>query len=250
MSKSLPQKPGARDPGEPANGDQECVSGRFEMRSRASRICELLDREYGRKEWPRREPVLDELIRTILSQNTTAKNCDGAFGELSERFPEWGDVMRAHPEDIADAIRVGGLANRKAPRIKEILRQIHERQGSLDLEWIADVPDSEAIGYLLAFNGVGRKTAACVLMFALGRPVMPVDTHVHRVSMRLGLIGGVSADAAHDLLQEIIAPEDVYSCHINMVLHGRQVCHARGPECGRCMLREECDYFVQQARTG
>lgn len=214
------------------------------------RICDGLDGCYGRREWERGKPVLDELIYTILSQNTSAKNCDEAFRELSERFPTWADVMAARTEDIAEAIRTGGLANRKAPRIKLILERVFERQGNLDLEWIADAPESEALGYLLEFDGVGRKTAACVLMFGLGRPVLPVDTHVHRVAMRLGLIGSVSADAAHDLLSEIVPRDRVYSFHVNMVAHGRRVCHARGPECPKCVLREECDYFAEPSRTG
>ena len=208
--------------------------------SKIARVCELLDGHYGRVEWNGRRGVLDELVYTILSQNTTARNCDEAFRRLSERFVLWEGVRQARVDEIADAIRPGGLANRKAPRIKAILEAIHERQGSLDLEWIADAPDAEAIDYMLAFDGVGRKTAACVLMFGLGRPVIPVDTHVHRVAMRLGLIGKVSADDAHDLLQKLVPPEQVYSCHVNLVRHGREVCHARGPECGVCILREEC----------
>lgn len=220
-----------------------------------------MDECYGRKEWVWVRPVLDELIYTILSQNTSAKNCDDAFRELTDRFGAWEAVMNAPADEIASAIRVGGLANRKAPRIKAILGQIDERQGNLDLEWLANTPDSEAIDYLLQFDGVGRKTAACVLMFGLGRPVLPVDTHVHRVAMRLGLIGEVSADAAHDLLQAMFEhpelvegagpveghPEPVegriYSFHMNMVAHGRQVCHARGPECGRCALKDMCAYY-------
>jgi endonuclease-3 len=210
----------------------------------------MLESDYGRPEFEERTPVIDELILTILSQNTTAKNCDEAFRKLSERFPTWEDVRTANVEDIADAIRPGGLANRKAPRIKRILEEVHERQGNLDLDWIAERPESEAIEYMLGFDGVGRKTAACVLMFGLGRPVMPVDTHVHRVATRLGLIGKMSADAAHDALQALVPSEQVYACHVNLVTHGRRVCHARNPECGRCVLRTECRYFAEQSRVG
>jgi len=212
--------------------------------SKIARVCELLDGRYGRAEWNDRKRVVDELVYTILSQNTTAANCDEAFRRLSERFVLWEGVRQARVDEIADAIRPGGLANRKAPRIKAILEEIHQRQGNLDLEWIADAPDAEAIDYMLAFDGVGRKTAACVLMFGLGRPVMPVDTHVHRLGMRLGLIGRVSADAAHDLLQKLVPPEQVYSCHVNLVRHGREVCHARGPECRICTLKDECDFYA------
>lgn len=224
------------------------------------RVCDLLDKCYGRKEWAGGRPVLDELIYTILSQNTSAANCDQAFRELIGRFGVWEAVMGAKVDEIADAIRIGGLANRKAPRIRRILQQIYQRQGTLDLDWIASKPSPEAIDYLLAFDGVGRKTAACVLMFSLGRPVLPVDTHVHRVASRLGLIGKCSADEAHDLLQELlesVEPEHpelvggrVYSFHVNMVAHGRRVCHARGPECRICVLKGECRYFAEQYCAG
>jgi len=219
------------------------------------RVCDLLDECYGSKKWDGGRPVLDELIYTILSQNTSASNCDQAFRELTRRFGAWETVMEARVEDIADAIRAGGLANRKAPRIRRILQEIFEQQGRLDLDWIADTPSSEAIDHLLAFDGVGRKTAACVLMFSLGRPVLPVDTHVHRIATRLGLIGKCSADAAHDLLQAMIPPQRIYSFHVNVVAHGRRVCHARNPECrpelvGGCVLESECKYFAEQYRFG
>ncbi len=212
--------------------------------SRIDQVCEALDGAYGRKQWTRRFRVLDELIYTILSQNTTATNCDEAFRRLSERFATWEDAKDAPWQEIADAIKVGGLANQKAPRIKRILEEIYERQGNLDLEWIADTPDEETIKYLTAFDGVGRKTAACVLMFGLGRPVFPVDTHVHRVATRLGLIATVSVDKAHDLLQEMVLAHRIYSCHVNMVAHGRQVCHAQRPKCGICVISNECKYHA------
>lgn len=215
------------------------------------RICDGLDACYGRKVWSQGKPVLDELIYTILSQNTSASNCDQAFSTLTQRFGAWEAVMAAPVEEIASAIRSGGLANIKAPRIKRIVEQIDESQGNLDLQWIADTPNTEALDYLLGFDGVGRKTAACVLMFSLGRPVLPVDTHVHRIAMRLGIIGNVSADTAHDLLQEMVVSiehpepveEPIYSFHINMVTHGRQICHARGPECPRCCIKELCEFY-------
>lgn len=211
--------------------------------SRITSICDGLDKCYGVRKWERTKPILDELIYTILSQNTSAGNCDNAFRELTARFAAWEAVAAAPVEQIASAIRCGGLANRKAPRIKRILEEIDGGQGTLDLEWIAEKPDAEALDYLLGFDGVGRKTAACVLMFSLGRPVLPVDTHVHRVAMRIALIGNVSADAAHDLLQEIVEPERIYSFHVNMVTHGRQVCHARGPECPRCAINNLCEFY-------
>ena len=214
--------------------------------SKVARICDALDDRYGKKQWADRGPVLDELIRTVLSQNTTAGNCAEAFKKLRQRFPAWEDARDARWQEIAQAIRSGGLANRKAPRIRAILSEIDERGGVLDLEWIADLADSEALDYLMAFEGVGRKTAACVLMFALGRSVLPVDTHVHRVATCLGLIGKVDADKAHDLLQQLVPPERVYSFHVNTVLHGRQICRARRPQCDRCAIRRNCDYFVEK----
>ncbi len=220
------------------------------------RVRDRLDECYGVKQWGYTRPVLDELIYTILSQNTSAKNCNDAFSELTRRFGSWEAVMEASTDAIADAIRCGGLANRKAPRIRAILRQVYDRQGDLDLEWIASTSDSEALDYLLQFDGVGRKTAACVLMFGLGRPVLPVDTHVHRVAMRVGLIGSVTADAAHDLLQEMFEHIEyterasrVYSFHVNMVTHGRQICHARGPECSICPINGLCAYYRSNAAT-
>lgn len=219
------------------------------MSSSVSRVCDLLDERYGRAQWAGRGPVLDELILTILSQNTSAKNCRDAFARLRARFGAWEEVRLASPKDIAESIRTGGLADRKAPRIKTILEEIHVRQGDLSLEWLADADDARGLDYLLAFDGVGRKTAACTLMFALGRPVLPVDTHVHRIAQRLGLIGRVSADRAHDLLQEITPPERVYSFHVNMVTHGREICRAANPLCGECVLNKECDYFAQQSGT-
>lgn len=204
-------------------------------------VCDLLDEYHGEKQWSNGRPILDELIYTILSQNTSAANSDRAYESLVNRFETWQAVAGSPVEDIASAIKSGGLANIKAPRIKNILLQIGERQhGDTNLDWLAELTDKEAVDYLLGFEGVGRKTAACVLMFSLGRPALPVDTHVHRVAMRLGLIEKVSADAAHDLLAQIVLAERVYSFHINVVAHGRQVCHARGPKCSQCALNRVC----------
>ncbi len=207
-------------------------------------ICDLLDAQYGAKEWTGGRAILDELIYTILSQNTSAANCDRAYNGLVGRFVDWSAVAGAPVQEVAEAIKSGGLANIKAPRIQNILRQVESRHSSMDLDWLAEKSDAEAVEYLLGFEGVGQKTAACVLMFSLGRPVLPVDTHVHRVAMRLGLIGKVSADAAHSLLGEIVPADRVYSFHINTVTHGRQVCHARSPKCSECVLNEVCAYYA------
>jgi len=214
--------------------------------TKAVRVCKALDERYGKKRWDGYEPILDCLVWTVLSQNTSASNCNEAFARLRERFCSWQEVKDAAWQDIADAIRPGGLANLKAPRIKNILEQVKRDTGKLDLDWIADLPAQQARDYLEGFDGVGRKTAACVLMFGLGKPVMPVDTHVHRISKRLGLIGDVAPDAAHDILQRIVPPERIYSCHVNMVVHGREVCGAARPRCEECNLTIECDYFAER----
>lgn len=217
--------------------------------SALTHICNLLNGQYGEKLRRAKLPVIDELVLTILSQNTSASNCNLAFERLKNRFGTWEEVRQADANDIAEAIKPGGLANIKAPRIKRILEQIKQRHRELDLEWLNKLSDAEALDYLLGFEGVGRKTAACVLMFAMGRPVLPVDTHVHRVAERLGLIGRVDADKAHDLLQAMIAPEEVYSFHVNMIAHGREVCRAANPRCGQCILSKECKYFAERSQS-
>ena len=222
----------------------------WEWMSRIERICDLLDSAYGKhsmgrdlKSRPIRGGPLDELVLTILSQNTTARNCRQAFRVLSERFPTWDDARTGDEREIARAIHSGGLSQIKAARIKTILQQIYEAQGNLDLSWLARVGSEEARDYLLRFRGVGPKTAACVLLFSLGRPVLPVDTHVHRVSKRLGLIGPkVSAQQAHKILQDMVPAERIYSFHVNMVTHGREVCVAGTPKCPVCVLKGDCDY--------
>jgi len=228
---------------------------------KTERICDLLEAAYGE---PRISPTgrdrrsrsigsapLDELVLTVLSQNTTAGNCRQAFASLRERFPTWEDVRTADVREIAEAIYSGGLSEIKARRIKAVLQQIYEERGSLDLAWLACVSTEEAQGYLRRFPGVGPKTAACVLLFVLGRPVLPVDTHVYRVSKRLGLIGPkVSVEQAHAILQEMVPEGRVYSFHVNMVRHGREVCVARVPKCSICALREECDYYARVRAAG
>jgi len=212
------------------------VTARTDIRQ----VIRLLDDAYGRPVWEPRYPPLDELIYTVLSQNTTDANTVQSFTALRQRFGSWSAVRDAPIEEIEAAIEHGGLAHTKAPRIKAILESVGEA-GEPDLACIETMDDEAAVAYLTGLPGVGPKTAACVLMFSLGRPVMPVDTHVHRVARRLGLIGAkVSAEAAHPLLTEMAGPENVYAAHINMVLLGRRVCHARRPACERCPLAGIC----------
>ena len=193
---------------------------------------------------PQQEP-LGELVQTILSQNTADINTARAYAELRRRFPSWYDMMHASVDEIADAIRIGGLAHIKAPRIKAILEQLYAERGSLDLSYLADMPVDEVRRHLTRFHGVGNKTAACVLLFALRRPALPVDTHVHRVSLRVGLVPPkTSADKAHLLLEAQLAPEEYYPFHLNVIRHGREVCKAQRPQCDACALNAVCDYYA------
>ncbi len=204
-------------------------------------------------EWRSHGEPLGALVATILSQHTSDRNSERAYDNLRRRFPTWDAVREAEEGEIADAIRAGGLADAKAPRIKAVLQQIYERRGETRLDFLAQMPTDEARAYLLGFHGVGPKTTACVMMFSLCRPVLPVDTHVFRVSHRLGLIQKRIGEAkAHDALERLVPPERVYPFHVHMIRHGRRVCHAQRPDCGRCVLRERCDFFsaAQDAAAG
>ena len=207
-------------------------------RARVRAIRDRLRELYGRPEArPHGEPV-EELVRTVLSQNTNDRNRDVAYDRLRERFPTWGEVRDARVEDVEDTIRPGGLAYTKAPRIQEILRRL----GDDDLHWLRDAPRDEAIPFLVELPGVGRKTAACVMIFSFGRPEIPVDTHVERVGKRLGLISPrASFDQAHDELRAIVDPEDAWELHINLIAHGRAVCRPL-PRCDECALLRMCPH--------
>lgn len=215
-------------------------------------VCDRLDAEYGRLTWRSHGEPLGGLILTILSQHTSDKNSERAFDHLRRVFPTWDAVRVAPVDEIADAIRSGGLADAKASRIKTVLEDTFVRFGETSLDALDAMPTDAAREYLLGFHGVGPKTAACVLMFSLGRPVLPVDTHVFRVSHRLGLIDKKVGEArAHDLLQAQLPPERVYPFHVHMIRHGRRVCVARGPRCEICVLRDRCEFYVhRQNETG
>src|SRR5215211_6828607 len=192
---------------------------------------------YGPLTWRPHGDGLTELVLTILSQHTNDTNSGRAFTAMQRAFPTWDDVLAADPAALADAIRSGGLANQKAPRIQHVLARIREERGGWDLAFLRDLPLDEAKAWLRSLPGVGPKTAACVLMFALGRPALPVDTHVFRVARRLGLIGAkVTADQAHVALESLVPPGDTYAFHIALIKHGRHTCTARNPNCGDCPL--------------
>jgi len=211
---------------------------------KALMIHELLLQEYGPRLWqPGRNP-LSTLVSTILSQNTNDVNRDRAFERMRERFPTWEEVRDADPAELVEAIRPAGLANQKGPRIQNALRMITEQQGELSLDFLADMEIEEAKKWLTSIKGVGPKTAAIVLCFALGKPAFPVDTHVHRITRRLGLISPkTTREQAHTVLEELLPVEIFYPFHLNLIAHGRQVCRSRQPRCKACVLQEHCDYF-------
>lgn len=204
-------------------------------------IIQLLGQEYGLPQWQRQRDPLSELIGAILSQNTSDVNSHRAFDSLISTFGTWDRVSEASIGEVAEAIACGGLSRIKAPRIKAILEGILNDHSSLDLGFLGELPIPEARAWLQALPGVGPKTASCVLLFSLGRPVLPVDTHVYRVSRRLGLIdSGVSPARAHQLLEELVPAEAIYQFHLNVLAHGRGVCRAQRPRCHECVLREGC----------
>jgi endonuclease-3 len=211
--------------------------------AKALTIHQLLIEEYGQREWRPREP-LNVLISAILSQNTSDVNRDQAWRRLKERFPTWESVLAADAADIADAIRPGGLADIKAPRIQEVLRAVRRERGEFTLDFLAEMELDEARRWLTSLHGVGPKTAAIVLLFSLGKPAFPVDTHVHRVSRRLGLIAPkTSRERAHEVLEALLPPEIYYTFHLNLIAHGREICKSQRPRCDTCVLREHCDYY-------
>ena len=217
-----------------------------------ARVYELLIVTYGKPEWVADYNPLGGLVGTILSQHTSDSNSERAYQQLISIFPTWEEVRDAPTNEVANAIRSGGLANIKAPRIQDALLTLAERQheqgdtkslSAFLYNELTKRTTEEAWQYLRSITGVGPKTAAAVLMFDMGMPFMPVDTHVFRVSKRLGLIGPkVNADQAHDVFAKNTPPEWVYPLHVNLIRHGRQICHAQRPDCGHCTLYSQCAY--------
>jgi endonuclease-3 len=211
------------------------------LRTRLRSVARRLRLAHGPPPAPRRLPPLEELVLTVLSQNTSDANSFRAYESLRRRFPTWEELAAARPSEVAAAIRSGGLANVKAPRILAILREIRNREGSLDLSLLRRMPDAEAREYLTSLPGVGPKTAAVVLAFSLGRPALPVDTHVHRVASRLGLIPPkASAQRAHEVLEEITPPDIRVEMHVGLIRLGREICKAGRPRCEDCPLAGLC----------
>ena len=222
------------------------------IRNAAAVHRRLLER-YGEPDWRNPLPPLDELVSTILSQNTNDRNRDLAFERLKAQFPTWEAVRDAAPQQVIEAIRSAGLANQKGPRIQEALRSITREhphrgreRGDLNLDFLGSLPPEEARQWLLRFKGVGQKTAAIVLQFSLGMPAFPVDTHIHRVSGRLGLRPhNMTAEQAHGHLAALFDPAVYGPAHLNLIRLGREVCQARKPLCPECPLSDLCDYYRQ-----
>lgn len=211
---------------------------------KAVAICKALMDQYGRRIHHNRLPPVDQIIITVLAQNTTDVTAERAFQQLKSDFADWSEVMNASPERIAQSISHCGLHNIKAKRIKAILTEIHSRTGGFDLSLLRDMDIDDAKRWLTSMHGIGPKTAAIVLLFSFGLPVIPVDTHVFRITKRLGLIPeNTTRERAHILLGCIVQGECVYSFNYNLVQHGRKVCRAIAPHCTSCILSEYCEYY-------
>lgn len=215
-----------------------------EFESWVRKIRQRLIDAFGMPEWRNPLPAVDELVSTILSQNTNDVNRDAAFTQLREHFPDWASVMKADTEAVVDAIRTAGLANQKGPRIQQALKDIEQATGGeLDLDFLKEMPREEARQWLLDVKGVGPKTAAIVLLFSLGVPAFPVDTHIYRVTGRIGLRPEeLSVEKTHVYLEEQIPEEAFYDLHLNLIRLGREVCGARKWHCYRCPVEDLCNF--------
>ncbi len=213
------------------------------FQTHAIQVHKTLLEAFGEPIWRNPLPAINELVSTILSQNTNDLNRDRAFEALRAKFPTWEAVRDAKEAYVINAIRPSGLANQKGPRIQNVLRAITEERGSLDLNFLTDLPLEEARAWLMKFNGVGPKTAAIVLCFALGMPAFPVDTHVYRVTGRIGLRPEkMTVEQAHPYLESIFPPETYYAAHLNIIRLGREICKARKPLCPQCPVNSLCEY--------
>jgi len=217
---------------------------------RIARCIDILERVYG-VPGPARSGPVDLLVTTILSQNTTSANTHRSFAQLKKAYPDYESLLEAPDYEVADHIREGGLANIKAGRIKAALEKIKKDTGSIDLAFLKDMEVSEARDYLISLPGVGPKTASVVLLFSFGMSLMPVDTHVNRLSRRLGFVPQkVSIEEAQHRLEEMTPREKYCSLHVNLIRHGRAVCKARSPHCDECVLREICLHPSLSAQKG
>jgi endonuclease III len=245
----------ARTPRQPARrrgpSPQKLAADRRARRRLAEIVLDRLGERYGRPTWAGpRVDTISELVLTILSQNTADTNSFRAFTALRERYGDWQAVLEAPTDELEDVIRPGGLAPTKSKRIQHVLAEVHgATAGTWDLGFLATVPLEEARAWLTSLPGIGRKTASIILLFNFGRPAMPVDTHVHRVATRLGLIPPrTPLDRAHDLLEGALAPDEMYPFHVDAIRHGRDTCRAPRPICGLCPLTDVCPYYALAVR--
>lgn len=220
----------------------------MDAKTKALEVHQRLIQLFGEPPKKRHLDPIAQLASTILSQNTNDVLRDKAFHALRQRFPAWEEVRDAPLEEVIEAIRIAGLSEQKAPRIQQALQYISAERGKLDLDFLRQMEVTEAKQWLTSINGIGPKTAAIILLFSLDMPAFPVDTHIHRVSRRLGLIpANTSREKAHELLEALLPQEAYYTFHLNMIRHGREVCQARRPRCELCTLRDLCDYYQNAA---
>ena len=214
-----------------------------EHRARLVQVQERLRHRFGTPTWHVKLPAVDELVCTILSQNTNDINRDKAFKALKERYPNWEAVRDADPAELQSVIRIAGLANQKGPNIQAALRDITEERGEIDLDWLREKDPEEARKWLVKLRGVGPKTAAIVMVFALGMPAFPVDTHIYRVTGRIGLRPrDLDISKTHAYMEQIADPDDFGSLHLNLINLGREICQARKPKCPICPIIDLCQY--------
>ena len=218
-----------------------------QLASKARKIYQELLDEYGEPQWDPSRSGFEQLIQTILSANTNDRNSGKAFETLKERFAgDWDAVRTAPLEEVKDAIRVAGMYNQKAPHIVDTLEILLREEGSYSLDHLRDMEPAAAQTYLQRFPGVGHKTASIVLLFSYGMAAFPVDTHVQRVTQRLGMSGRrASAEKIKAVWEQMLPAESYFSLHVNMIRHGRTVCTARTPRCANCVMQDECDYYTR-----
>ncbi len=207
-------------------------------------VAPILDDLYPPRPYKRRGTVLDMLIGTILSQNTTDRNSGQAMQQLKERYPTYEAVLAAPEAELIDTIRIAGLGNQKGPRIKRALQTLLDERGEFDLEFLGEMDADEARAWLTSIKGIGLKTASIVISFGFNGKAFPVDTHVNRVSQRIGFTPqGTTPDKAHYIMEAIVPPEDYFSAHLQLIQHGRTLCKARSPKCSECPIKDHCDYY-------
>ncbi len=215
--------------------------------SKISAVVKLLRRNFGRRKFTKKTDPVGELVKTILSQNTSDRNSFRAYNNLKKRFKNWDALRKSKVAAIRREIKIAGLANVKTPRIREALEEIKRRRGSLSLRFLRDLDTKEGYAFLRSIKGIGPKTAAVVLLFSFGKPIMPVDTHIHRVTKRLGIL---DEKATHEEAQEYfsaVVPKGlIYEFHINLISHGREICVARNPRCRICNLKRLCKYYKER----